>query len=91
MNAMQTFDSPEFGHLRILEQDGTLWFIGKDVADVLEYKNPRKAITDHVDEEDRKKQNIPTSQNVTLVAATWLINESGLYSLIFSSFYTLTK
>lgn len=85
MNAMQTFDSPEFGRLRILEQDGTLWFIGKDVADVLEYKNPRKAITDHVDEEDRRKQNIPTSQNVTLVAATWLINESGLYSLILSS------
>ena len=85
MNAMQTFDSPEFGRLRILEQDGTLWFIGKDVADVLEYKNPRKAITDHVDEEDRQKQNIPTSQNVTLVAATWLINESGLYSLILSS------
>lgn len=85
MNAMQTFDSPEFGRLRILEQDGILWFIGKDVADVLEYKNPRKAITDHVDEEDRRKQNIPTSQNVTLVAATWLINESGLYSLILSS------
>ena len=85
MNTMQTFDSPEFGRLRILEQDDTLWFIGKDVADVLEYKNPRKAITDHVDEEDRRKQNIPTSQNVTLVAATWLINESGLYSLILSS------
>lgn len=85
MNNLQTFDSPEFGRLRILEQDGILWFVGKDVADVLEYKNPRKAITDHVDEEDRQKQNIPTSQNVTLVAATWLINESGLYSLILSS------
>lgn len=85
MNAMQTFDSPEFGRLRILEQDGALWFIGKDVADVLEYKNPSKAIPQHVDEEDRQKQNVPTAQNGKLVAATWLINESGLYSLILSS------
>lgn len=85
MNAMQTFDSPEFGRLRILEQDGALWFIGKDVAAVLEYKNPSKAIPQHVDEEDRRKQNIPTAQNGKLVAATWLINESGLYSLILSS------
>lgn len=85
MNAMQTFDSPEFGRLRILEQDGILWFIGKDVANVLEYKNPSKAIPQHVDEEDRQKQNVPTAQNGKLVAATWLINESGLYSLILSS------
>lgn len=85
MNDMQTFDSPEFGRLRILEQDDVLWFIGKDVADVLEYKNPSKAIPQHVDEEDRRKQNIPTAQNGKLVAATWLINESGLYSLILSS------
>ena len=85
MNAMQTFDSPEFGRLRIIEQDSALWFIGKDVADVLEYKNPSKAIPQHVDEEDRQKQNVPTAQNGKLVAATWLINESGLYSLILSS------
>ncbi len=85
MNAMQTFDSPKFGRLRILEQDGALWFIGKDVAAVLEYKNPSKAIPQHVDEEDRRKQYIPTAQNGKLVAATWLINESGLYSLILSS------
>lgn len=85
MNDMQTFDSPEFGRLRIIEQDGALWFIGKDVADVLEYKNPSKAIPQHVDAEDRQKQNVPTAQNGKLVAATWLINESGLYSLILSS------
>lgn len=85
MNNLQIFDSPEFGRLRILEQDGALWFIGKDVAAVLEYKNPSKAIPQHVDEEDRRKKNIPTAQNGKLVAATWLINESGLYSLILSS------
>lgn len=85
MNDMQTFDSPEFGRLRVIQQDGILWFIGKDVAAVLEYKNPSKAIPQHVDEEDRQKQNVPTAQNGKLVAATWLINESGLYSLILSS------
>lgn len=85
MNDMQTFDSPEFGRLRVIQQDGILWFIGKDVAAVLEYKNPSKAIPQHVEEEDRQKQNVPTAQNGKLVAATWLINESGLYSLILSS------
>lgn len=85
MNDMQTFDSPEFGRLRIIQQDGTLWFIGKDVADVLGYNNQSKAIQQHVDDDDRQKQNVPTSQNGRLVAATWLINESGLYSLILSS------
>lgn len=85
MNDMKTFDSPEFGRLRVIQQDGILWFIGKDVAAVLEYKNPSKAIPQHVDEEDRQKQNVPTAQNGKLVAATWLINESGLYSLILSS------
>lgn len=85
MNAMQTFDSPDFGQIRTIQQNGEPWFIGKDVAAVLEYKNPSKAIPQHVDEEDRRKQNIPTAQNGKLVAATWLINESGLYSLILSS------
>ena len=85
MNNLQIFDSPDFGQIRTIQQNGEPWFVGKDVADILGYNNPRKAITDHVDEEDRQKKNVPTSQNVTLVAATWLINESGLYSLILSS------
>lgn len=85
MNNLQIFDSPEFGQVRTIQQNGEPWFVGKDVAEILGYNNPRKAITDHVDEEDRQKKNVPTSQNVTLVAATWLINESGLYSLILSS------
>lgn len=85
MNNLQIFDSPDFGQIRTIQQNGEPWFVGKDVADILGYNNPRKAITDHVDEEDRQKKNVPTSQNVTLVAASWLINESGLYSLILSS------
>ena len=91
MNNLQIFDSPDFGQIRTIQQNGEPWFVGKDVADILGYNNPRKAITDHVDEEDRQKKNVPTSQNVTLVAATWLINESGLYSLILSSKMTKAK
>ncbi|HDR0250426.1 TPA: ORF6C domain-containing protein, partial [Staphylococcus aureus] len=58
------------------------YFIGKDVADVLGYTNSRKALSDHVDEEDKLTSRIVTAgqnRNVTI------INESGLYSLIFSS------
>ncbi|HDP4724385.1 TPA: ORF6C domain-containing protein, partial [Staphylococcus aureus] len=57
-------------------------FIGKDVADILGYTNSRKALSDHVDEEDKLTSRIVTSgqnRNVTI------INESGLYSLTFSS------
>lgn len=82
---LQTFQHKQFGDLRIYDENGEIWFVGKDVAESLGYDNPRKAITTHIDEEDRRKQNVPTSQNGTLVSATWLINESGLYSLILSS------
>lgn len=57
------------------------WFVGKDVAQVLGYSNPQKAIRDHVDEEDRAV-NESFTVNGTMVS---LINESGLYSLILSS------
>lgn len=87
---LQTFQHKQFGDLRIYDEDGEVWFIGKDVADALGYSIPSKAITDHIDEEDRKKidlrpfQNGKVGQN-NLKSATWLINESGLYSLILSS------
>lgn len=85
MNNLQIFNSPEFGQVRIVQQNGEPWFVGKDIADILGYSNSSKAIPQHVDEEDRQKQNLPTAQNGKLVAASWLINESGLYSLILSS------
>lgn len=44
MDNLQIFDSPEFGQIRIVEQGGEPWFIGKDVAEILGYKKPENAI-----------------------------------------------
>lgn len=69
MNELQTFTSAAFGSVRIIDKGGQPWFVGKDVADILGYSNSSKAIPQHVDEEDRQKQNLPTAQNGKLVAA----------------------
>lgn len=82
MNNLQIFENSEFGQIRAIEQNGAPWFIGKDVADVLEYSNTPKAIRDHVDESDKLTERIVLAgQNREVI----LINESGLYSLILSS------
>lgn len=81
-NAIQIFQNPEFGQVRTLKINGEPWFVGKDVAEILGYSNPRKTIIDHVDEEDKgvtKCDTLGGTQNLTI------INESGLYSLILSS------
>lgn len=84
MNKIQVFENKEFGQLRSVIVDGTPWMIGKDVAIALGYKNTRKALSDHVETEDKKdgvtiRDSIGREQNVVV------INESGLYSLILSS------
>lgn len=82
MNKIKVFENPEFGSIRTVDQNGEPWLAGKDVAAALGYSNPRKAIADHVDEEDKGVTNCYTlggNQNMTI------INESGLYSLILSS------
>lgn len=86
MNELQIFNSPEFGEIRAVELDGEPWFVGKDIAEAVGYANPSKAIIDHVDDEDKRFEMLPVtdSQNGNLVK-TALINESGVYSLIFSS------
>ena len=87
--AVQIFENPEFGEIRIMKINGEPWFVGKDIANVLQYENPTKAIRDHVLESDK----IMGVQNVSpfikdslgrIQYPTW-INESGLYSLIFTS------
>ena len=81
MNELQTFNFEELP-VRTLSIDGEPYFVGKDVADILGYSNSRKALLDHVDEEDKLTSRIVTAgqnRNQTI------INESGLYSLIFSS------
>lgn len=82
MNNLQIFNSPDFGQVRIVQQNGEPWFIGKDVAEILGYSNTKDAIAKHVDDEDKLGAQIATSgQNRNMT----IINESGLYSLILSS------
>lgn len=83
MNKLKIFENPEFGAIRTMEIDGEPWFVGKDVATALGYSNPRKAIADHVEQEDKNtvtiRDGIKGNPNMTV------INESGVYSLILSS------
>ena len=81
----ETFNHPEFGNLRCIEIDGEPWFVGKDVADALGYSNASKAIIAHVDSEDKVIKMLPNSQNGKTIGKAYIINESGLYSLILSS------
>lgn len=81
-NAMQVFNDPEFGKVRTVVINNEPWFIGKDVAMALGYGNPRQGIASHVDAEDKGVQKLDTpsgEQNMTV------INESGVYALIFGS------
>ena len=82
MNELQVFNNDEFGSIRTVTIENEPWFVGKDVAEVLGYTNPSKALADHVDTEDKLN-------NETLLSlgqrGGWLINESGLYALILSS------
>lgn len=82
MNDLQIFSNEEFGQVRTVTINEEVWFVGKDVADILEYTNTAKAIRDHIDEEDKLTERIVLSgQNREVI----FINESGLYSLILSS------
>jgi prophage antirepressor-like protein len=98
MNELQTFTSNEFGAVRSMMIDDVPWFVGRDVAVALGYSNPQKTLGDHVATEDKMGwQNTAPSvaDGVTIrypildskgreQFPVW-INESGLYSLIFSS------
>lgn len=84
-NQLQIFENKDFGKVRVLEIDGVTWFVGKDIAEVLGYENGSRDIKRHVDNEDVGTAMIPQYRNGTLVSKTLIINESGLYSLIFSS------
>lgn len=81
MSELQVFTNPEFGQVRTLTIEEEPWFVGKDVAVALRYTNPQKAVRDHVEPEDRT---VNESFTVNGTMAT-LINESGLYALIFGS------
>lgn len=82
MNEPVIFNNPEFGEIRIVNISGEPWFVGKDVADALGYSDTDKAIRTHVDDEDKLTRQIGGSGQSR---AMTIINESGVYSLIFSS------
>lgn len=82
MNELQIFKNDEFGEIRTVQQNNETYFVGKDVAEALGYSNSRKALADHVQEDDRgvtKCDTLGGKQDLTI------INESGLYALIFGS------
>ena len=81
MNELQVFNF-EQSQVRIIEQNGEPWFVGKDVAEILGYSDTWDALKKHVDNED--KQNLQNAGFETPRGFT-VINESGLYSLILSS------
>lgn len=82
MNDLKIFSSEEFGEVRILMIGGEPWIVGRDAAEALGYSNPRDAIAAHVEEEDKgvaKCDTLGGRQDVVV------INESGLYALVFGS------
>ena len=78
----QIFKNAEFGQIRTCMVDGETYFVGKDVASALGYKNTMDALMRHVDEEDKQTSGFTMGgQKYTMT----VINESGLYALILSS------
>lgn len=94
---VQVFDNAEFGKVRTVVIESEPYFIGKDIADILGYKNPNEAIQEHVDEEDKFIRSSRGSEMLKLFSSikdiqnkfgrqdNWFINESGVYSLVFGS------
>lgn len=82
-NNIQIFNNSEFGNIRTIMIDEEPWFVGKDVAEALGYAKARNAIATHVSEEDKK--DAPIQGDLGGTQQMTLINESGLYALIFGS------
>lgn len=83
MNDIQIFNSPEFGEIRTVMIDGKPWFVGKDVAIALGYSKPEGAIRNNVERDDTLIEGVTDSMGRD--QKTLIINEPGLYSLIFGS------
>lgn len=82
MNDLQIFNNEEFGQIRTVEIDGEPWFVGKDIANALDYKNSTVALQDNVDAEDKGVTKVSTLGGMQEMT---IINESGLYSMVFGS------
>lgn len=83
-NEIKIFEHEQFGSVRTILINGQPWFVGKDVGKALGYSNTRDALSKHVDTEDKTTVAIcDTGSNYKSQAV--IINESSVYSLIFSS------
>ena len=82
-NELMIFENPEFGKVRTVTIGNQPYFIGKDICDILGYTNSRKAIADHVDDED--KNSVTIRDGIAGNPNKVVVNESGLYALILSS------
>ncbi len=80
---IQFYNHPLFGQIRTVIVNDEPYFVGNDIATSLGYAKPRNAITQHVENEDALKWGIPDNQG--LIQDTTIINESGMYSLVFGS------
>lgn len=94
MNDIRIFNNDEFGRVRTVTIDNEPWFVGKDVAEALGYSNINKAVSMHVDEYDKKVLDFKGFSQNGDASKLWsgndfsnktIINESGLYALIFGS------
>lgn len=92
MNNIEVFKNNEFGEIRVLQINNEPWFVGKDVVEMLGYANQNRDILRHIDEEDRIMVDGTQYQNGIVFdykqigqRGGWIINESGLYSLIIGS------
>lgn len=81
-NAVQIFNNVEFGQVRTVVINNEPYFVGKDVADILGYQNGSRDINAHVDDDDKLKYQIGTAGQIR---EQTIINESGVYSLVFGS------
>ncbi len=82
MNELKVFENPAFGQVRTTEIDNEPWFVGKDVAEALGYRDTSDALKKHVDADDKLTRRFADSGQAREM---YIINESGLYSLILSS------
>ena len=82
MEEIRIFNNPDFGDVRTIVIDGEPWFVGNDCAKALGYKNLYNGVNKNVDDEDRRVSPVESASGIQ---QTTIINESGLYSLIFGS------
>lgn len=94
MGELKIFESPQFGHVRIItdDADGSILFCAKDVTEAIGYTNGRDAIAKHVERGDVAKRDMGVvtgkradGTEAFQMVSTTFVNESGVYALIFGS------